>query len=175
MKQIKLKAARIIWLLFGLQSLISPVEIFKASCQFHVASCRAVDICSRWTPLEARQRWGWSGRKVDAVKRESEREGGGTREDECRRHSSSTGKRHDGISEIALDIFAYSVYIANRAVLPPLHSPRSSLHSHPFLVAALSELSRLKQRDVSATFGNRWFCWRHLDIAISILSLNKLA
>lgn len=50
-----------------------------------------------------------------------------------RRHSSGAGKRHDGISEIAPDIFACSVYIywlpAHPSVSSPSSSPSSSISS----------------------------------------------
>lgn len=121
---IKLKAARIIWFLFRLQDLISAAEIFKALCQFHVASRRGCLLAmnSGRSKTETRMK-----RKKGRCYEEKERDGGSERaserarkrererEDGAQRHSSGTGKRHDGISEIALDIFACSMCIANPA------------------------------------------------------------
>lgn len=165
---IKLKAAHIIWLLF--KRLISAAEIFKVPCQFHVASHRAEDVCSRWTPAKARQRREWSGRKINAVKRKRGRE-----RRRAERHSSSTEKRHDGISEIAPDIFACSMCIANRATASSCSSSAIffSSSSSSSISCTPSRFSRLKQGYIG-DIGKWRFRWSHLDVALSISSLREL-
>lgn len=72
-------------------------------------SRHTVDVCSRWTPVETRQR---QASKKRAKRKKAARRG--ERGGRVQWHSSGTRKRHGGISEIAPDIFACSVYIASR-------------------------------------------------------------
>jgi len=97
---------------------ISAAEIFKARCQLHVASRRAANVCfamiSGKSETEAAEvsttTAGW---KKGAAGRPARGEGEEEAGRRVRRHSSGTvKKRHDGISEIALDIFACTLSLS---------------------------------------------------------------
>lgn len=128
----KLKAIRVTWFLSELRSLISAGEIFKAPCQLHVASHRGCLFAmnSSRNKTEA----GFEEGETEERSLEAARKGGGDRGGRVQWHSSGTRKRYGGISEIAPDIFACSVYIASRvaASCGSLLLPSPSLHSHPF-------------------------------------------
>lgn len=121
----KLKAVRITRLVFKLQSLISAAEIFKVPCQLYIASRAGMFARNELRQKQDRGRFrGQSGRKIEAARME--------RMGRVRRHSSGTGKRHGGISEIAPDIFACSVYIVGIATASNASLSLSSPHPPSF-------------------------------------------
>lgn len=80
--------------------------------------CVAPRMSARDEPRESKTEAGFDKDEVEErSKRDDDDDGERGR---MRRHSSGAGKRHDGISEIAPDIFACSVYIYRLPVRPCL-------------------------------------------------------